>query len=314
MSKPRLYIPPGAQGTIHDTIDEYKGVVPFCADGIQKHFFLTDDPGEAHLIWLSQWRDGDPPLNVYDLFPKFDLLKRKCVMSVEGDRQDRRVPFALSGAIVEMNGARLQESRLIPNLYVRTTFSRNLVDMARGVLQPPPSLSPDADGSFVFRGFPDPHGVRQKLGQAFRLAKLPGTYELTPQWTDAKASQQTRQQFLDGLAECTFALCPRGNGFDSVRFFEACWAGRVPIMLGDALVPRELDGYPTDFFYRISERLSVEELVGKLKEVRETCDFIAMGRAAQQYFESVIRPMITDPTGDFLEWAKIRGLLPKVSG
>jgi len=45
-----------------------------------------------------------------------------------------------------------------------------------------------------------------------------------------------RSRFVDDLRQCRFILCPRGNGLSSIRLFETLEAGRVPVILSDALL------------------------------------------------------------------------------
>ena len=45
-----------------------------------------------------------------------------------------------------------------------------------------------------------------------------------------------RARFADDLRQCRFILCPRGNGLSSIRLFETLEAGRVPVVISDALV------------------------------------------------------------------------------
>lgn len=45
-----------------------------------------------------------------------------------------------------------------------------------------------------------------------------------------------RARYVDDLRLCRFILCPRGNGLSSIRLFETLEAGRVPVILSDALL------------------------------------------------------------------------------
>jgi hypothetical protein len=51
------------------------------------------------------------------------------------------------------------------------------------------------------------------------------------------ASDPAKQAFAEDIRRCQFVICPRGNGVSSVRIFEVLEAGRVPVILSDALVP-----------------------------------------------------------------------------
>jgi hypothetical protein len=45
-----------------------------------------------------------------------------------------------------------------------------------------------------------------------------------------------RARYVDDLRQCRFILCPRGNGLSSIRLFETLEAGRVPVIISDALL------------------------------------------------------------------------------
>jgi len=50
------------------------------------------------------------------------------------------------------------------------------------------------------------------------------------------ATDFERARYIDDLRQCRFILCPRGNGLSSIRLFETLEAGRVPVILSDALL------------------------------------------------------------------------------
>ena len=53
-------------------------------------------------------------------------------------------------------------------------------------------------------------------------------------WNDGiVGTQQDQQDYADALAHSHFALCPRGMGFGSIRFFEAMEMGVAPVLLSD---------------------------------------------------------------------------------
>jgi hypothetical protein len=45
-----------------------------------------------------------------------------------------------------------------------------------------------------------------------------------------------RARYVEDLRQCRFILCPRGNGLSSIRLFETLEAGRVPVIISDALL------------------------------------------------------------------------------
>jgi hypothetical protein len=94
----------------------------------------------------------------------------------------------------------------------------------------------------------------------------------------AAASLSARKQFVQNLVHCDYALCARGHGNYSFRFYEALSVGRIPIFINtDCALPyedkidwkryciwveeREISKLPeivADFHERISEREFIE--------------------------------------------------------
>ncbi len=80
------------------------------------------------------------------------------------------------------------------------------------------------------------------------------------------ATDADRMRFVDDLRQCRFILCPRGNGFSSIRLFETMEAKRVPVIISDNLqLPQCVNWHscavvvPESDIARIPELLSSRE-------------------------------------------------------
>lgn len=61
-------------------------------------------------------------------------------------------------------------------------------------------------------------------------------------WCDEQKQKLFSQEYMDVLARSRFALCPRGSGPSTIRFWEALQAGAIPVLLADDMsLPEEID-------------------------------------------------------------------------
>ena len=52
-------------------------------------------------------------------------------------------------------------------------------------------------------------------------------------WVTWQVERLDRPAFFATLERCKFVLCPRGNGIDTFRFYDAMYAGAIPIVVGE---------------------------------------------------------------------------------
>lgn len=74
-----------------------------------------------------------------------------------------------------------------------------------------------------------PMRIRDALWQRFSL--LPFVYK--KDCTDKNVNLEDRKQYLQDLYDSKFALCPPGNGIDTVRMWEALYCRTIPIVFSD---------------------------------------------------------------------------------
>lgn len=102
-----------------------------------------------------------------------------------------------------------------------------------------PAIEKDILYSFV--GCTATHNVRK------RIMNLPKHDDVVLKgrgsWHFARRSkEEEKEEYKDVLARSRFALCPRGTGASTIRFWEAMQAGAIPVLLADAMsLPPEVD-------------------------------------------------------------------------
>ena len=111
------------------------------------------------------------------------------------------------------------------------------------------------------------------------------------------------------MIDNAFILCPAGEGQATLRMYEACYYGRIPIVIADCLWTWE-DVTDISFAFKISPQASDEEIARALADIFAIPDSELEDRCrmAALYFEHVIKRYFDDPTECFLAWMKKRNL------
>jgi hypothetical protein len=158
--------------------------------------------------------------------------------------------------------------------------------------------------SFGFRGCVDRGRFRVRLLKALQSTDLNYEYILNKGWYGRTSPNHPEvKKYEEFMIDHLFALCPRGTGIATIRFYEACFFERVPIVLGDNLLVGE-DYYDMSFAFRISDKLSEAEIAEQLVKISEISTREAAERSqwARAYFDGVIRQYFKDPTLFFINF------------
>jgi hypothetical protein len=242
---------------VHDTDPNYIGMVPFSK--FHMDLFTLSSPEEADILYMGQFGDS----NQIDL-SQFSLLKtqrEKHWADIEGDWLGREIPPELDGINITINGAVRGIEKRFRTVFVRPTFSTYFTTHLNMEPTPLPTYK-----SFCFKGYPDPYGLRYRLKDI--IVKFPNEYILTDKWNGpAQLGGLEHQTYEKMMLQHVFHLCPRGAGHDSVRFFESCLMGRIPIVIGDNILFGELDGIDTTFAFQISQYLPNTLIQKRLDEI-----------------------------------------------
>ena len=100
-------------------------------------------------------------------------------------------------------------------------------------------------------------------------------------------NKEMEKQYVTGLANCSFALCPKGVGSGTRRFWESLAAGAIPVLISDQLeLPAIWDWDKT--IVRVSEKRALYTpnvlhnvtVFKGIEEKREMC------RAAHRFFSN----------------------------
>lgn len=306
MEKLKLFLYPSAKPHVHDNekmhlvngVSQYVNTVPMSEKGIYDYFEIVD-ANEADYFYMGQISDGMeiPHKN------NFEYLvgnEHRHICDIEGDWLNREIPEWIKKCILTINGAKEKYKGL--NMFVRPTFSYLLVHLAKNNN---PFPSRDIENiSFGFRGFPDPHGIRHKMKFSFDKSNLKGTVILNNKWMAQNTlDSHDTAEYINLMKNNIFSLCPAGAGVDSIRFYESCYFGSIPIIISNNFVPFEYE-FKDKFYFRIDPSITIDEMIDRLIEISETnLDTLRkMSYSSQEYFNTQVVDYFKDPTYKFIKW------------
>ena len=304
--KPKVYFYPGSRAPSLYERDGYIDCVPFSPQGIAKWIEPTDNPDEAQFFYCGQFHDKDAWKLNPNKFEFFQGRESRHALDIEGDWRGMIIPEWLRPCV--MTAMNVPERNRGWSIMARPGCSKLLVYLAR---EAPRGFSLPRKREFFFRGQRDSRGLRIHLGQLFAKSSLPGNYLFNESWgAIADVDSKIVADYQEAMRGSAFILCPAGEGQATLRMYEACYYGRIPILLADCLWAWE-DMTDVSFCFRIPSSTSDEEILAALENILAISDSELEDRCrmAALYFEHVVRFYFRDPTEFFLTWLRKRNLL-----
>jgi hypothetical protein len=295
----KLYIYSNAKPHSHDLDPPFVNTVPLSQKGIQDHCDVVC-PDEADYFYMGQFSDASKNEEMCAKnFMYWEKYPDRHIADIEGDWPNRKIPEHLKQSWLTINGVP-SEMKDWPRLVIRPTFSKLFLQLIKS---PPKFLAPN-NRRFFFKGYPDPWGVRAKLYYVIQTSNLDADYVLTAKWNGHNDPENSvAKSYTSQMESGCFALCPRGVGHDSVRFFEACMFGRIPVVVGDNIIMGEEWGVDTSFAIKISQHESLLDIKKQLVQVSKMSgeEVYERASAARRYFTNTVLSYFQDPTMYFLE-------------
>lgn len=303
----KLYVYPNMKIQIHDTISEIWDSTPLSIEGRNKHFHITKNPEDADLFFMGEI-NGETIEQVSPTdFQYLSKYKSKHICELEGDWSFKHAPKWIAELCKSGNCSKPEH--LIGPLFVRPPVSNLLIYLAKN--NPTLEMEFPERITWSFKGLPDVFNVRERLLNIMNKLKLEGTYNLT---THFGARYPVNSEFVSEYCSIIYnnllSLCPSGAGIDSIRFYETCFFGRVPVAISDAKWLEE-DNYDMSFAYRISPSLSDDQLSHELLKIHNTPyeELKHRGMLAKKYFEDIVIPYFKDPTECFINFMRRKKIL-----
>lgn len=293
MKKIKAYLYEHAPPHVHDQIIGYENSVPFSEQGIKDWCELVPAK-KAELFLCGQYNDSQRWMLQPNRFEWFKGNESRHVFDLEGDQSHLSfLPWMRPCLITAMNA---EPNHRNWNCLVRPGCSTLLMDMVKN---PRPFTMPEETG-FFFMGQVDPNGLREKVSRAFFDADVTGEFVWTNQWNAVSPlNYKDVIKYERGMKHWSFALCPAGTGQMTVRYFEACGMGRIPIVIADNLLFDE----PFKLGVRLNTSLPEQILSAHLSNFQRMKGPVldACYKNAHEHFEKEIRRYFHDPTEYFLQ-------------
>jgi len=105
--------------------------------------------------------------------------------------------------------------------------------------------------------------------------------------------EENRRQFIENLVDSDYALCVRGDGNSSIRFYEALSLGRIPLFLDTACVLPLENVIDYKKFCVFVDCKDLHKIGEKLVEFHKKCspeEFELMQKRAREAYEMYLRP------------------------
>lgn len=148
-----------------------------------------------------------------------------------------------------------------------------------------------------FVGYPGSSPLREQLLLAVAASKeLLSHIDIAPKFhshLDQITREKRRENYLKKLTSSLTVLCPRGDGMNSIRFFETLSMGRIPVLISDdcvlpfeALIPYER------FVIRIAERdiIYAPEIISRWIQQKSSDELAQRCREARNAWEQLLAP------------------------
>ena len=301
-----LFIYPHAPVPVQDSIEGFRDTTPFSADGIARHFNVTDDPAKADLFWMGQYAEQRLWLLHPNRFPHFERWPERHVVDLEGDWRDAAFPEWLKPALIITSNWNTDRHGEGWRIFPRVIMSPLLMRLVRD----PPPFEPPKDRKFWFHGQRDPLGVREKVKAALEMSGLPHDFRFNDEWLCYVSDGDARlASYVQAMRDNAFSLCIRGSGQNTCRFYEAAAFGRIPIIVSNHYG----FGEPMYKFERIKEDAITQEISSRLERFYlSPSDAMITTRCLEiyeGYFKGMMLPYFADPTAYFLEWARNKNLI-----
>lgn len=293
----KLYVYPNARPQLHEGILGFEDTVPFSAAGRARHCEVVTDPAQADYFYMGQVADKDAWQLHPNRYPYFQGNEARHVIDLEGDWRDFDHPDWLAEAVITSGHVRLSSKQKFKRRFARPVISPLLVRLAKN----PPPYTPPEERGFWFQGQLDvTRKLREKVWQAFELARVPGEWYWVNGWSLYRGENDPL--VLDYLAKAqrwSYALCPTGEG-PSCRLYEMALLGRIPILIGD-YEPFGHDGY--DFVVRWPSTHTAQDLALLMGDM---IGWSVKPAVATMQYAGRLRAYFTDPTAYLLRWLKER--------
>ena len=236
-----------------------------------KKYSISEDPGKADGILFAEHHPPHDPYFFQVL--KSELYKKypyKSVLYTDVDKPISLIPSILPS---------------IEKKYYKEDFTRSGPYIARHCENETVSYideNLEKEFLFSFMGAARTHPIRKEvLSLESSNSFLKDTSDKNLWELEADIKKDFEKEFVSISSRSHFVLCPRGEGVNSYRLYEAMQMGIAPVIISDDWVPMKGPKWD-DFSIRIPEK-NVSQIPYILREKKNKAE--KMGRIARENWE-----------------------------
>ena len=237
-----------------------------------KKHSISEDPGKADVILFAEHHPPHDPYFFQVL--KSDLYKKyphKSVLYTDVDRPISIIPSILPS---------------IEKKYYKEDFTRSGPYIARHCENETVSYideNLEKEFLFSFMGAARTHPIRKEvLSLESSISFLKDTSDKNLWELEADIKKDFEKEFVSISSRSHFVLCPRGEGVNSYRLYEAMQMGIAPVIISDDWVPMDGPNW-NEFSIQIAEK-DISHIPGILKE--KEGEAAKMGELARKNWEN----------------------------
>lgn len=275
----------------------YEKYVPLTRKSILQNATITNDIKDCDYIFLGQICEGQNISEEFiDLCNKY---KRKIIVDIEGDFGSSIFHPCFKQATTCAGGP--DKKWGLEKCFVRPHLSKVLIELFESNIYT--KRSDEKNINFFFQGQVNVLN-RVLMIESFVESKISNVvFKLQPSWGANKSIRDS--DYCQTLNENLLSLCPRGVGGSSIRLYESCFFGCVPIVLGSDKMMGE-DSYDTSFAFKLenyNNKLEIKNLINEINNT-DVKYLIERGIKARKYYDDVVKPYLNNPGKEFINWLK----------
>jgi len=292
----KLYIHPQSKFCSQELyFQEYEKYVPLTRKSIPSIFNIVNNIEDCDYIFLGQICEGRSISQEFvDICNKH---KRKVIVDIEGDFGSslfhpcfRQVTTCAGGPDKRWG---------LESCFVRPHLSKVLIELFESKF--PVKNTSEKKLNFFFQGQINVLN-RVLMIESFMESRISNVvFNLQPTWGANKSIRDS--DYCQTMNDNLLSLCPRGVGGSSIRLYESCYFGCVPIVLGSDKMMAE-DEYDTSFAFKLENYNNKFEIIKLIKTINESekQSLIEIGVKARKYYNEVVAPYLASPTKQFVNW------------
>lgn len=274
---------------------EYKDYIPLTRNNIYKNVSITDSIEDCDYIFLGQiCENQEIPEEFITLCNQY---KTKIIVDIEGDFGSSLFHPCFKQVTTCAGGPDKRWG--LKNCFVRPHLSKVLIELFK--LNLPIKPSEEKKLNFFFQGQVNVLN-RVFMIESFLESKIPNViFKLQQSWGAKKTIKDS--DYCQTMNDNLLSLCPKGVGGSSIRLYESCYFGCVPIILGSDKIMAE-DEYDTSFAFKLEDYNNKTEIKKLIDEINNTEPkyLIEKGIKARRYYDDIVKPFLENPWEKFEYW------------